>query len=59
MPTGLVAILVMTGLGALFNLPILMQVTIWALAIAGTITVFQRVAMVRRQARATPNAPMV
>ncbi len=51
----LVAILVMTGLGALFDLPILMLVTIWVLAVAGTITVFQRVAMVRRQAR--PSSP--
>ncbi|MEO5654041.1 MAG: phosphatidylinositol phosphate synthase [Marmoricola sp.] len=54
----LVAILVMTGLGALFNLPILMLVTIWALAIAGTITVFQRVAMVRRQAYPTAQTPI-
>ena len=54
----LVAILVMTGLGALFNLPILMLVTIWALAIAGTITVFQRVAMVRRQAHPTAQTPI-
>ena len=54
----LVAILVMTGLGALFNLPILMLVTIWALAIAGTITVFQRVAMVRRQAYPAAQTPI-
>ena len=55
----LVAILVMTGLGALFNLPILMLVTIWALAIAGTITVFQRVAMVRGQTRPSSPTPTV
>jgi CDP-diacylglycerol--glycerol-3-phosphate 3-phosphatidyltransferase/CDP-diacylglycerol--inositol 3-phosphatidyltransferase len=45
----LVAILVMTGLGALFDLPILMEVTIWVLAIASTVTVLQRILMVRRQ----------
>lgn len=46
----LVAILVMTGLGAIFNLPILMEVTLWALAIASTVTVVQRVWTVRTQA---------
>jgi CDP-diacylglycerol--glycerol-3-phosphate 3-phosphatidyltransferase len=45
----LVAILVMTGLSAIFDLPILMEVTIWALAIASTVTVLQRILMVRRQ----------
>lgn len=49
----LVSILVMTGLGAIFDLPILMEVTIWALAIASTITVGQRIWTVRRQALAT------
>ncbi len=48
----LVAILAMTGLGALFDLPILMEVTIWALAVASTITVAQRMLKVRRQALA-------
>jgi CDP-diacylglycerol---glycerol-3-phosphate 3-phosphatidyltransferase len=48
----LVAILVMTGLGALLDLPILMEVTIWALAVASTITVAQRILTVRRQALA-------
>ncbi len=46
----LVAILVMTGLSGLFDLPILQQITLWALAIAGVITVAQRMLMVRRQA---------
>ena len=45
----LVAILVMTGLGAILDLPILMEVTLWALAIASTVTVLQRILMVRRQ----------
>lgn len=48
----LVSILVMTGLGALFDLPILMEVTLWALAAASTITVAQRVWVVRKQAYA-------
>lgn len=48
----LVAILVMTGLGAIFHLPILMEVTLWALAIASTVTVVQRIWTVRAQAYA-------
>ncbi|WP_067432046.1 phosphatidylinositol phosphate synthase [Nocardioides jensenii] len=48
----LVSILVMTGLSAIFDLPILMEVTLWALAVASTVTVFQRVWTVRRQAYA-------
>ena len=48
----LVAILVMTGLGALFDQPWLMLLTIWALALANTETVVRRVLMVRRQALA-------
>lgn len=46
----LVSILVMTGLGALFDLPILMYVTLWALAAASTYTVGFRVLKVYRQA---------
>ncbi|KRF11489.1 CDP-alcohol phosphatidyltransferase [Nocardioides sp. Soil797] len=48
----LVSILVMTGLGAIFDLPILMEITLWALAIASTVTVLQRVWTVRQQAYA-------
>ncbi|GAA3684923.1 CDP-alcohol phosphatidyltransferase family protein [Nocardioides ginsengisoli] len=48
----LVSILVMTGLGALLDLPILMYVTLWALAAASTYTVIFRVLKVRRQALA-------
>jgi CDP-diacylglycerol--glycerol-3-phosphate 3-phosphatidyltransferase/CDP-diacylglycerol--inositol 3-phosphatidyltransferase len=48
----LVAILVMTGLGAIFDLPALMYVTLWALAAASTITVGQRIWTVRQQALA-------
>ena len=48
----LVSILVMTGLGAIFDLPILMYVTLWALAVANTYTVAFRVRKVHRQALA-------
>lgn len=48
----LVAILVMTGLAGLFDLPILIVITLIALALASTITVVQRILMVRAQARA-------
>jgi CDP-diacylglycerol--glycerol-3-phosphate 3-phosphatidyltransferase len=48
----LVSILVMTGLGALLDLPILMYVTLWALAAASTYTVVFRVVKVYRQAMA-------
>jgi CDP-diacylglycerol--glycerol-3-phosphate 3-phosphatidyltransferase len=46
----LVSTLVMTGLGALFDLPILMYLTFWVLAAASTYTVFFRVLKVYRQA---------
>lgn len=45
----LVSILVMTGLSAIFDLPILMYVTLWALALASTYTVAFRVRKVYRQ----------
>ncbi len=48
----LVAILVMTGLSGLFDLPILQQLTLWALAVASLVTVGQRMAMVKRQSSA-------
>ena len=46
----LVAILVMTGLSAIFDLPVLLYVVLWALAVASTVTVVQRVWVVRKQA---------
>lgn len=52
----LVSILVMTGFSAIFDLPILMEVTLWALAIASTVTVVQRIWVVRQQAYADPGA---
>jgi CDP-diacylglycerol--glycerol-3-phosphate 3-phosphatidyltransferase len=53
----LVAILVMTGLGAIFDLPILMYITLWALAVASTVTVGQRIWVVRKQALAAEYGP--
>ena len=37
----------MTGFAAIFDLPVLLYVTLWALAAASTITVVQRIWMVR------------
>ena len=49
----LVAILVMTGLAGIFDLPVLIPITLGVLALASTITVVQRMLVVRDQARAT------
>ena len=46
------SILVMTGLSDIFNLPILIPITLAVLALASTITVVQRILLVRSQARA-------
>jgi CDP-diacylglycerol--glycerol-3-phosphate 3-phosphatidyltransferase/CDP-diacylglycerol--inositol 3-phosphatidyltransferase len=46
----LVAVLVMTFFSDVLNLEILLTVTLWALAIASTVTVGQRMWLVRRQA---------
>ena len=48
----LVAILVMTGLAGIFDLPVLIPVTLAALAVASSVTVLQRVLLVRSQALA-------
>lgn len=48
----LVAILVMTGFAGIFDLDLLIYVTLWALAAANTQTVVVRSLMVSRQARA-------
>ncbi len=50
----LVAILVMTGFSGMFDAPFLREITLWALAVASTITVIQRMLMVRKQAVADP-----
>jgi CDP-diacylglycerol--glycerol-3-phosphate 3-phosphatidyltransferase/CDP-diacylglycerol--inositol 3-phosphatidyltransferase len=47
----LVAILAMTGLAGIFDAPILIAVTLAVLALASTITVVQRIMLVRSQAK--------
>jgi CDP-diacylglycerol--glycerol-3-phosphate 3-phosphatidyltransferase/CDP-diacylglycerol--inositol 3-phosphatidyltransferase len=53
----LVAVLVLTGLSDIFNLKILLTLVLWVVAVASTITVIQRVLLVRRQALADPALP--
>ena len=52
----LVAILVMTGLSGLLGLPVLIEIALLALAVASTVTVAQRIWVVRRQAQAAAGA---
>jgi CDP-diacylglycerol--glycerol-3-phosphate 3-phosphatidyltransferase len=47
----LIAILVLTGLSGLFDVPVLRAIGLWGLAVATTITVGQRVREVHRQSR--------
>lgn len=51
----LVAILIMTGFSGMFDAPFLREIALWALAAASTITVGQRMLMVRKQALANPD----
>jgi CDP-diacylglycerol--glycerol-3-phosphate 3-phosphatidyltransferase len=53
----LVAILVMTGLSDIFDVPELLEVTLWVLAAASFVTVVQRMWVVRKQAYAEAAAP--
>lgn len=53
----LVVILLMTGLGAIFGLPILMEAALWVLAVASTLTVGYRVRKVYRQAAVLDAGP--
>jgi len=46
----LVAVLAMTGLSDLFDAPWLLTITLWVIAVASTVTVLQRIVVVRRQA---------
>ncbi len=48
----LLTILVLTGLSGLFGVAVLRDIGLWALAVATTITVGQRMVEVRRQSRA-------
>ncbi len=50
-----VAILVAAGVSDWWNLPILLYITLWALALANTQTVLLRVLKVRRQATGSPD----
>lgn len=52
----LVTILVLTGLSAIFDLPVLLYVALWVLAVASTVTVVQRIWVVRKQALAEASA---
>lgn len=48
----LVAVLVAAGLSDIFGVPVLLEVVLWLLAVASSVTVVQRILVVRRQARA-------
>ncbi len=50
----LVAVLAITFFADLFDVPILLTIVLWAVAVASTITVAQRMILVRRQALADP-----
>jgi CDP-diacylglycerol--glycerol-3-phosphate 3-phosphatidyltransferase len=50
-----VAILVMTGLSGLFDVPTLVELALWVLALASTQTVLLRMWKVRRQATESPD----
>jgi CDP-diacylglycerol--glycerol-3-phosphate 3-phosphatidyltransferase len=55
----LIAVLVLTGFAGIFDAPVLVEVALWGLAAATTITVVQRIVEVRRQSRLTTTAPPV
>jgi len=47
----LIAVLALTGLSGIFNAPVLRAIALWGLAGLTTITVVQRIVVVRRQSR--------
>ena len=53
----LVSVLVMTGLSDIFDAPFLLTLVLWVLAVASTVTVVQRIVLVRRQALGSPADP--
>jgi CDP-diacylglycerol--glycerol-3-phosphate 3-phosphatidyltransferase/CDP-diacylglycerol--inositol 3-phosphatidyltransferase len=53
----LVAVLVVTFFADVLDLPVLLSIVLWALAAASTITVIQRMVLVRRQALVDPALP--
>ena len=54
----LIAVLALTGLAGIFDLPVLVRIALWGLAAATTITVVQRMLTVRRQTRPAPAEPV-
>jgi CDP-diacylglycerol---glycerol-3-phosphate 3-phosphatidyltransferase len=56
-PDRLVALLVTAFFGDVLDLPVLYEIGLWFVAVASTITVVQRVLLVRRQALAAVSAP--
>ena len=48
----LVAVLVAAGFSDIFGIPVLLEVVLWLLAVASSVTVVQRILVVRRRARA-------
>jgi CDP-diacylglycerol--glycerol-3-phosphate 3-phosphatidyltransferase/CDP-diacylglycerol--inositol 3-phosphatidyltransferase len=48
----LVLVLVLAGFSEIFDQPVLLDIVLWALAAASTVTVVQRMVVVRRQALA-------
>jgi CDP-diacylglycerol--glycerol-3-phosphate 3-phosphatidyltransferase/CDP-diacylglycerol--inositol 3-phosphatidyltransferase len=48
----LVSVLVLAGFSEIFNKPVLLDIVLWVLAAASTVTVVQRMVVVRRQALA-------
>lgn len=50
----LAAVLAITFFADLLDLPVLLTIVLWAVAVASTITVAQRMILVRRQALADP-----
>lgn len=54
-PDRLVGLLIPTFFGDLFGVPIIYEVALWLIAALSTITVIQRILLVRRQALAAPS----
>src|SRR3954463_10664803 len=53
----LIAILALTGLSGLFHVSVLLEVALWGLAVATTVTVVQRMVVVYRQTRRPATEP--
>ena len=54
-PDRLVGLLIPAFFGDLLDLPILYEVALWVIAVLSTVTVVQRILLVRRQALAVPD----